>query len=207
MSTTKTHFSVIATLAAASMLASTPAFAEANKPTQANNSASPEKQITICHATDSQTNPYVKITVSANAIANHQDFNGHGVQHEGGVWFKGIADHAWGDIIPAFTTKSGVAYPGQNATAGSSVLAKDCKVTAPVVVTTTEDKPVHVVTPDSDAAKPVVTQGAIGSVKDTDTSAPAVNELPHTGASSLFGLTGVVGAMTYAVVRRLTHNS
>jgi len=53
-------------------------------------------KVTICHRTDSETNPYVQITIS-NAAA----FNGHFRKHKGDVWFPGHPkEPKWGDIIP-----------------------------------------------------------------------------------------------------------
>lgn len=50
---------------------------------------------TICHRTSSPNNPYRRITVSQNALANA---NGHGT-HLGGVWQDG-ARPKWGDVVP-----------------------------------------------------------------------------------------------------------
>lgn len=63
--------------------------------------AKPEK-IDICHATDSHTNPYDngKKEVSYDSIVTVP--NGHDT-HNGPVWYAGIADHSWGDIIPSFS--------------------------------------------------------------------------------------------------------
>lgn len=56
--------------------------------------------IRICHASNSHTNPYTENTVDKSSIITGP--NGHDT-HNGPVWFSGIADHSWGDIIPAFT--------------------------------------------------------------------------------------------------------
>ncbi|MGI6278603.1 MAG: hypothetical protein ACOYJ8_02230 [Patescibacteria group bacterium] len=53
-------------------------------------------KITICHATDSHQNPYTVNTPNKSGT-----LNGH-VDHTGPVWYSGIADHSWGDIIPPF---------------------------------------------------------------------------------------------------------
>ncbi len=58
----------------------------------------PDHSVTICHATASQTNPYVVITVDVASIGDA----GHG--------HSGVND---GDIIPAFNI-AGVSYPGHN---------------------------------------------------------------------------------------------
>lgn len=66
----------------------------------------PAPRVTICHRTNSATNPYVAITVSAMAVKSHGDESGH-AQHAGPV--ANSNEHAqelkdkkikWGDIIP-----------------------------------------------------------------------------------------------------------
>ena len=59
----------------------------------------PDHTVTICHATASQTNPYVMITVDVASIVGE---SGHGS--------SGVNE---GDIIPAFDI-AGVSYPGHN---------------------------------------------------------------------------------------------
>jgi hypothetical protein len=51
----------------------------------------------ICHATNSPTNPYRRITVSQNALNPHGNHHGTGV-----VWSLGIATK-WDDVIPDAT--------------------------------------------------------------------------------------------------------
>jgi len=53
-------------------------------------------RVTICHRTDSETNPYVRVTVTASST----DVDGH-EDHTGSVWFNGHPkEPKWGDIIP-----------------------------------------------------------------------------------------------------------
>lgn len=56
-----------------------------------------EQKVTICHATNSESNPYNRITVSRSAV----DHGGHR-NHTGPVWYPGAkaAGVHWGDIIP-----------------------------------------------------------------------------------------------------------
>ncbi len=98
--------------------------------------------VTLCHATDSNTNPYVKITVDDDAVIK----DGHN-GHNGPVWNPTLKPQhiSWGDIIPAFDyyDSNGVLkhYAGKNLPAGASILANNCvvpptsvTVPAPVVV-------------------------------------------------------------------------
>lgn len=71
-------------------------------------------KVTICHATGSQSNPYVRITVNANGVVNGH----HG--HQSGR-----------DIIPPFTYNDhGTSrnYPGQNWGSGQAVWNNECRV-------------------------------------------------------------------------------
>ncbi len=80
---------------------------------------------TICHATSSETNPYVKITVDYAAIDGDKK-NDHS-HHTGPVWYAGAkADKVdWGDIIPPV---AGVNL-GQNWTAeGQAIYDAGCQL-------------------------------------------------------------------------------
>lgn len=104
-----------------------------------------QRKVRICHATDSHSNPYTINKVDKSSIdeVNNKYLNGHG-DHEGPVWYEGIADHSWGDIIPPFTNDAGNSYPGQNWTAtGRSIYENGCNlpkadedVTTPTTPTT-----------------------------------------------------------------------
>ena len=79
---------------------------------------------TICHATHSETNPYVIITVAYSAVDS--DGNNDHMHHTGPVWYAGAkADGVdWGDIIPPI---DGVT-PGLNwTTEGAAIWENGCK--------------------------------------------------------------------------------
>lgn len=63
-----------------------------------------EEKIKICHATDSHTNPYTNPEVDPDAVdgdlGNDNGQGDHYMEHNGPVWYEGIPDHSWGDIIP-----------------------------------------------------------------------------------------------------------
>lgn len=84
-----------------------------------------ENDVTICHRSDSDTNPYgpKAITVDPASIIT----SGHG-DHTGPVWRPGLKDAhiIWGDIIPPFD-----GFAGLNWTAdGQAILANDCQIPA-----------------------------------------------------------------------------
>ena len=80
--------------------------------------------VIICHATNSDTNPYV--TESPN-IQNDGSLVGGHLDHTGPIWFDGIIG-AWGDIIPPFTL-DGRSYLGQNwTTEGQAFYNNGCNI-------------------------------------------------------------------------------
>jgi hypothetical protein len=90
-------------------------------------------KVTICHRTNSDTNPYVEISPSANGV-----LHGHAAHHDDPfVWTPTLksSGQKWGDIIPAFddfpglnlTTEGG--YDGT--TTGAEILANGCVVPQP----------------------------------------------------------------------------
>ena len=106
--------SIVAASIAATLVAVGPAIAIA-KTNNGNSNAG--NKVTICHATGSQTNPYVRITPNANGV-----ISGHvGSSHQGGR-----------DIIPPFDyndhgTKKH--FAGQNwNTSGQATFNNGCKV-------------------------------------------------------------------------------
>jgi hypothetical protein len=66
----------------------------------------PDRKVTICHRTHSETNPYVRITVDYNSVNKKSGHQGHDEIYAGehvfnpGI-YKRAKDKLWGDIIPA----------------------------------------------------------------------------------------------------------
>lgn len=136
--------------------------------------ATPGEKVTICHATNSQTNPYTANTVDSSSIdeEKNQYLNGHG-DHLGPVWYDGIAAHAWGDIIPPFINdETGNSYPGYNWNAeGQAIYHNGCSpVTPPAPPTETPTPTPPVVTPEV----PVVTPEVPVETPETETPTPEV---------------------------------
>jgi hypothetical protein len=95
--------------AAAALVAAT---AGALLATTAPAAAAPAAKVTLCHATGSTTNPYVRITVAAAGA-----YNGHYSQHE---------DNGLGDIIPPFTFR-GQTYSLNWDADGRATFRNNCK--------------------------------------------------------------------------------
>lgn len=96
-------------------------------------------KITICHRTNSNTNPYVEITPAKSSI---QKLNGHDT-HEGPVWNSTLKSQKikWGDIIPPFqfyatpqdeASKTESHYHGKNwDAAGQAIYRNGCAPEGP----------------------------------------------------------------------------
>lgn len=84
-------------------------------------------KVTICHASDSNTNPYVTETPD---IENDGSLSGGHLNHTGPIWNPTLkASHIqWGDIIPPYTDGSFV-YPGMNwTTDGQTIYNNGCNL-------------------------------------------------------------------------------
>ena len=80
-------------------------------------------KVTLCHATSSDKNPFVQITVDIASVKSAQTVGGHD-KHDN----KSNGTGFTGDIIPAYTFGS-VSYPGKNLTAeGIDIYEDGCKV-------------------------------------------------------------------------------
>jgi hypothetical protein len=86
-------------------------------------------KVTLCHATDSTSNPYVLITVDY-----HGAMNGH-AGHAGPLFSPDTASQGWGDVIPPFDFGPDGTFAGMNWTAdGQAILANGC-VAVPTTTT------------------------------------------------------------------------
>jgi hypothetical protein len=146
----------------------------------------PEHKVTLCHATDSYSNPYVRITVDVAAVLHH----GHD-GHNGPVFYPAIPKHTkWGDIIPPFDFGPHEQYAGKNWTpVGITVFDNGCAATSPsttstapkttsssAVTTTTSTIPVG--TSTSSTSPPTTVGGS------TTTTTPSPSTVPDTTSTS-----------------------
>ena len=125
----------------------------------------PQHKITLCHRTDSYTNPYVVITVDVASV----QFEGHD-GHDGPVFYPTIPKHQkWGDIIPPFDFGPGETYPGKNWTVdGIAIYNNGCAVPPPTTTTTTTEPPT-----------------TTSTMTSTSTSVPSSTTAPSSTTTSL----------------------
>jgi hypothetical protein len=139
------------------------------------------QDVTLCHATDSSTNPYEKITINVDGA-----YHAHYTQHQGPV-FSATVTGKWGDIIPAFTFNQQT-YSLNWDSAGQAIYNNGCVPVqggqggGPTTTTTTS-------TPQVLAAS-TTTQVAVvptGSVNGGEGAASRV-----TNSSSMVGMVGAL---------------
>src|SRR4249919_3961531 len=88
------------------------------------------QSVTICHRTDSNTNPYTNPTVDISSSGHLQ--GGHDTEHQGPLWNPSLKAQGieWGDIIPPYTFQPDdgplFVYPGQNWPAGQALFEDGC---------------------------------------------------------------------------------
>lgn len=122
------------------------------------------QKITICHATNSTSNPYNKISVNTNAadgVSGNSGTEADHYSHTGPIYSDGITS-SWGDIIPPIT---GV-HDGLNWTTGGEVIwNNDCQ---PVPVTPTPPVKYDFCYDDIDQISVPETTGVIYRVNGSD---------------------------------------
>lgn len=95
-------------------------------------------KVTICHATASASNPYVKIEVAVEAVdgdlGNDNGKGDHYSEHLGPIYPAVNEDGKWGDIIPKLDYIEG--HEGRNWDAeGQALLRNDCNIPVEISVT------------------------------------------------------------------------
>jgi hypothetical protein len=119
-------------------------------------------KVRICHATASQSNPYVNIEIDSSSIENPNDnkyLNGHG-------------DHM-NDIIPPFSFNES-SFPGRNwDDTGQVIWNNDCKVVTPTPTPTpTPTEPTPTPTPTEPTPTPTPTEPTPEPTEPTPTPEP-----------------------------------
>jgi uncharacterized repeat protein (TIGR01451 family) len=94
-------------------------------------SATSDAKVTICHATDSNSNPYTNPNVNISSSGHLQ--GGHDTEHLGPLWPATGADGKWGDIIPPYTFQPDegplFVYEGHNWTdEGQAIYNNGCNI-------------------------------------------------------------------------------
>ena len=95
--------------------------------------AAPAEKVQICHATGSESNPYVVNQVDSSSIdeEGNKFLNGHG-DHIGPVFDPDDPQKSWGDIIPPITNPdTGTTFDGLNWPAGEVIWLNGCQVPTP----------------------------------------------------------------------------
>ena len=141
---------------------------------------------TICHATNSDNNPYVVNTVDNKAADGQPPAKGdHYLEHQGPIWHPGIQGK-WGDIIPPYDNAGNpLGHNGLNWTPeGIAIWENGCTVELPTSTATNTVPPPPISTPTAtpynETGTPTGTSTATSHYK---TSTPTYTGTPTATAS------------------------
>jgi hypothetical protein len=160
----------------------------------------PLHQVTICHRTNSVTNPYVIITVDEASVdgdeGNDKGKGDHLLEHLGPVFDANNPPppppngDQWGDIIPPFysdgVTLTGYSSLNWNA-AGQALFENDCNVPGEVEESVAESADESVDESVAESADESVAESAEQSVKEGESADESV---PESGEPSVEAGTG-----------------
>jgi hypothetical protein len=139
--------------------------------------ASDKVEITICHATSSDNNPYVQNSPSIDSTGF---LHGGHSDHLGPVWFPGI-DGDWGDIIPPYDFGE-FHYNGLNwDAAGQAIWRNGCNSPTPSPTPTPEQTPSPTPTPEqtpSPTPTPEQTPSPTPTPEQTPSPTPTPEQTP-----------------------------
>lgn len=150
--------------------------------------SSPEVKVTLCHATASESNPYVTVNVSGNSVENKDN------------WLNGHGGHA-NDIWPAFTLKDGTPVAAQG---DQAILANDCNIPKPTetpVPPTATPVPPTPTTPGPTPTNTVVPPGPTPTTPPVvpPTATPPEQNTAGGTSGSNFLFIGLAGAALFAI--------
>jgi hypothetical protein len=162
----------------------------------------PDHKVTICHRTDSETNPYVVESVDSASVdgnaANDKGQGDHLLNHTGPVWYSGIPkEPKWGDIIPPFYadgTPDGLPSLNWDA-AGQAIFNNGCNPSTGTTSTgttstgtTSTGTTLAPQTPSGSVlgatSSPKATGGVQGATSNPRVTPPPTDTLPTTGTPS-----------------------
>jgi hypothetical protein len=156
-------------------------------PSTASIAAEPKTEITICHGTGSDSNPYVTESPAINSSGTDAGLlaGGHN-SHTGPVWHPGIVG-GWGDIIPPYDyAPINFHYDGLNWTAeGQAIYNNDCNIPEPT--------PTPTPVPPTPTPTPVPPTPTPTPVPPTPTPPPGATPTP-TPTGGVGGATGTPAA-------------
>lgn len=190
------------------------AHANTNANVNSGSKANTEHRYTICHATNSATNPYVMITVDYNSIvkkAGHDGHDGPVAASEAVAADMKSNKISWGDVIPAIAEHD---YAGKNfTTEGILLLNNDCEMPTVTAQEDDDDTPTN----GGDGSTDETDTPGSGSVDNTETDTPettpgeetdmpvdepgvggVAEELPETGAASVVTVLTLIASVAVA---------
>jgi hypothetical protein len=145
----------------------------------------PLHKVTICHRTNAETNPYVRITVD-EASVDGDNGNDHGkgdhlFEHTGPVWYSGAkADGVtWGDIIPPFYSDGSTltGYPSLNwDTDGQAIFDNGCNGAEEQSVAGSESEAESVAESESEPESVAESESQPESVGESESQPESVGE-------------------------------
>lgn len=146
-----------------------------------NAAAVPADKVQICHATGSDSNPYIVTQVDVSSVdeEGNQFLNGHG-DHTGPVFDPDDPQDSWGDIIPPITNPdTGTTFDGLNWPAGEDIWLNGCQVPTSSP-TPTETSPTPTETSPTPTETTVTPSPGTTSPTPTETSATPTTGTPTT---------------------------
>jgi hypothetical protein len=180
-----------------------------------------EHKVTICHRTNSVTNPYVVITVDysgADGGLVHDNGNGDHTDHLGPVFDANNPPppphngDQWGDIIPPFSwpgdaNHAGGSFPGYNwSDAGKLIWRSDC-VAEVTTTTSTTDSSTDSSTQSTTSTTDSSTDSSTTSTTDSSTDSSTTSTTDSSTDSSTQSTTSTTDSSTDSSTQSTTDST